>query len=135
MENVFSKALSPPVRLLREESAPAAPTVPPPAPLDVEWERRLVADAASCSAPLPGASIREVLQAQAASSVEAQDGPQDGPQEDLRLAVALVGEKRAPGFATSLSQLRGMGFDTAAVCGALLESEGDPDRAANRLAS
>ena len=134
MENVFAKTLSPPVRLVRDAESPAAPTVPPPAPLDVEWERRLVADAASCSPPLPGASIREDRQAQAASGAEAQDGPQSS-SEDWRLAVALVGEKHAPGFASSLSQLRGMGFGAEAVCGALLECDGDADRAANRLAS
>ena len=137
MENTAAIALSGPVRLLRDDS-PAAPSGHPAAAsqLDVEWERRLVADAGNTTSEPNAASIREVLQSLAVVPPETTASLQQGSSlEDLRLAVALVGPQRAPAFAGHLAQLRGMGFSAASVCGALLESDGDADRAANRLAS
>jgi hypothetical protein len=124
------------VRLFREEAPPAPPGEPPVA-FDVDYERRIVAEAEARRAGATGQSAAsDTVRARVQAYTEAaQQHVRPGvSEEDARLAVAMVGPDAAPQvaeFATSCAQLRGMGFPAEVVCGALLYTR-DIEQAASR---
>jgi hypothetical protein len=124
------------VRLFREEAPPAPPGEPPVA-FDVEYERRIAAEAEARRSSAAGPSAAsDALRARVQAFAEAAQ-QHVGPGvsgEDARLAVAMVGPDAAPQvveFATSCAQLRAMGFPAEVVCGALLHTK-DLEQAASR---
>ena len=124
------------MRLFREEAPPAPPGEPPVA-FDVEYERRIVAEAEARRASATGKSAASgaLLARVTAFTEAAQQHVRPGvSDEDARLAMAMVGPDAAPQvteFAASCAQLRGMGFPAEVVCGALLFTR-DLEQAASR---
>jgi len=124
------------VRLFREEAPPAPPGEPPVA-FDVEYERRIVADAEARRASAAGpntASDALLARVQAFAEVAQQHVRPGVSGEDARLAVAMVAPdepQQIAEFAQRCAQIRALGFPAEVVCGALLHTD-DLEQAASR---
>lgn len=116
---------TPPVRLSREDTPPPPPGGPPSA-FDVQHERSVLAEVEARRDTETAAAGEALLATIESFSEPAERLARPGvSSEDLRLAVAMVGSDgpAALEFATSVAQLRQLGFPAEVVCGALIDSE------------
>lgn len=124
------------MRLFRDE-APPAPQGQPSGPTDTEFERHVLSRSrqrgSDGGTEPPKAEAVILATVQAHERVNADSLLSQGvTAEEARLATALVSDE-ALAFALNIGKLRAMGFSLDSVCGALLQTNNDLERASEVL--